>query len=94
MSVLKIRCSDGLLVEVDLEVAKKFGTLKDMLFAVDFQADQEVPLNNVSSKTLEKIVKFVETPEDNLDKVKILLILHSSLGVAILFIKPSFMKYS
>ena len=77
MSVLKIRCSDGLLVEVDLEVAKKFGTLKDMLFAVDFQADQEVPLNNVSSKTLEKIVKFVETPEDNLDKVKILLILHS-----------------
>ena len=77
MSVLKIRCSDGRLVEVDVEVSKKFGTLKDMLFAVDFQADQEVPLNNVSSKTLEKIVKFVETPEDNLDKVKILLILHS-----------------
>ena len=77
MSVLKICCSDGLLVEVDLEVAKKFGTLKDMLFAADFQADQEVPLKNVSSKTLEKIVEFVKAPEDKLDKVKILLILHS-----------------
>ena len=68
MSVLKIRCSDGRLVEVDVEVSKKFGTLKDMLFAAEFQADQEIPLKNVDSKTLEKIVKFVQA-DGILDKV-------------------------
>ena len=66
MSVLKVRCSDGLLVEVDAEVALKVGTLKDLLFA------SELPLKNVSSETLEKIVKAVKTPENTLAKVNLL----------------------
>ena len=66
MSVLKVRCSDGLLVEVDAEVALKVGTLKDLLFA------SELPLKNVSSETLEKIVKAAKTPENTLAKVNLL----------------------
>ena len=70
MSVLRIRCSDGLLVEVEVEVAKQCGTLKDMLFATVFQADQEIPLKNVSSSTLEKIVKFIKA-DGTVDKVSL-----------------------
>lgn len=65
MSVLKVRCSDGLLVEVDVEVVLKVGILKDLLFA------SELPLRNISSKTLEKIVKAVKTPENTLAKVNL-----------------------
>ena len=68
MSVLKIRCSDQLLVEVEVEAAKKLGTLKNMLAASQFQADHQLSLENVSSKSLEKIVRFIKTPSDALDQ--------------------------
>jgi hypothetical protein len=64
-----MRCSDGLLVEVDVEIAKKFGTLRDMLFAAKFEANHEIPLKIVSSTILKEVIQFVEAPDDSLDKV-------------------------
>ncbi|XP_054709904.1 S-phase kinase-associated protein 1-like isoform X1 [Uloborus diversus] len=74
MSNIKLRSSDGEVFDVDREITKTSATIKTMLEDIGFdENDQEpVPLNNVNSDILKKVIEWATyhrddppLPEDN-----------------------------
>lgn len=73
-----MRPADGEIIEVPLKSALLSGTIKDMLetigHGVELDEGTEVPVQNVSAKTLKKIVewanKWCDSPQPTSDEIK------------------------
>lgn len=76
--MIKLRSSDGELLECDIETAKCSGTIKDMLEnGMANEEDEEAPVPNVKSNILRKVLEWAEhhkndlpTEDDDDDKLK------------------------
>jgi len=60
---VKLLCSDGEIVEVDVDVAEKSVLIKGLID--DSGTDDEIPLPNVKKPILEKVIKFCEHLKSN-----------------------------
>lgn len=62
MSVIKLQSAEGVNFETDIEVAKCFGTIRTMIeeCGLDDEQDGVVPLPNVTSDILERVIKWAE----------------------------------
>lgn len=62
MTSVQLISEDGETFTVDIEVAKKSEVIKNMiegtLFKLDCGTDDEIPLTNVSSKCLKKVLEY------------------------------------
>lgn len=76
---IKLQSSDGEIFEVEVEVAKSSVTIKTMLedLGMDDDEDEVVPLPNVNSTILKKVIQWATyhkddppTPEDDENKEK------------------------
>lgn len=76
MATIKLQSSDGIIIPVDVEVAKCFKTIKNMTDLTNVQDDEVIHISEVDATTLEKIVEWAthhkddpeplpEEPEDN-----------------------------
>jgi len=61
--VVKLLCSDGEVVEVDVDVAEKSVLIKGMID--DSGPDEEIPLPNVKKPILEKVIVFCKHLKDH-----------------------------
>ena len=77
MHQIKLQSSDGESFPVDVEIAKKCETIKTMLedLGITEDDDEQVPLPNVTSPVLEKVLEWAEQhrvdpppPEDDPEK--------------------------
>ena len=60
---VKLLCSDGEIVEVDVEIAEKSVLIKGLID--DSGTEEEIPLPNVKKAILEKVVAFCTYLKDN-----------------------------
>ncbi|XP_001602218.2 S-phase kinase-associated protein 1 [Nasonia vitripennis] len=78
MAQIQLKSEDGTLFRVEMDIVMRFKTIKTMLneLGLDGVEDEIVPLPNVSSGTLDKIIEWAthhrndpvqEPDEDNLD---------------------------
>lgn len=67
MPMVKLKSSDGKTFEVDAEVIKCSGTIRIMLDDCDFDDDDgsPIPLPNVHSDTLERVLRYAEHHKDD-----------------------------
>ncbi|KAK9888080.1 hypothetical protein WA026_000356 [Henosepilachna vigintioctopunctata] len=67
MPQLKLQSSDGEIFEVDVEIAKCSFTIKTMLeeLGIDEEDDEVVPLPNVNSAILEKVIEWATYHKDD-----------------------------
>lgn len=67
MPNIKLRSSDGEVFDVDVEVAKASVTIKTMLDDLGIEDDdqEEVPLPNVSSSILRKVIQWAQYHKDD-----------------------------
>lgn len=67
MSVIKLKSSDGEVIAIDIRIAKCSGTLTAMLDCVDDYEEEmdAVPLPNVSSAILRKVLQWAEYHMDD-----------------------------
>ncbi|XP_054930335.1 S-phase kinase-associated protein 1 isoform X1 [Dermacentor andersoni] len=79
MPVIKLQSSDGEVFEIDVEIAKASVTIKTMLedLGMDDDEDEVVPLPNVNSAILKKVIHWATyhkddppPPEDDENKEK------------------------
>ncbi|XP_070492837.1 S-phase kinase-associated protein 1-like [Chironomus tepperi] len=59
-NTIKLRSSDGNSFTTSLKCVKMCGTLKEMLLTLDSVDIDEIPLHNVDSITLEKVIRWLE----------------------------------
>ncbi|KAL7029389.1 hypothetical protein ACKWTF_006222 [Chironomus riparius] len=59
-STIKLRSSDGNSFTTSLKCVKMCGTLKEMLLTLESVDIDEIPLHNVDSITLEKVIQWLE----------------------------------
>ena len=61
MSLIKLKSSDGLIFEVDVETVQQMHTVKSSLAKlVDTKDDKEIAIENVMGEVLEKILKWIK----------------------------------
>ncbi|XP_052869902.1 S-phase kinase-associated protein 1-like [Anopheles cruzii] len=67
MPSIKLQSSDGEIIETDVKIAKCSGTIKTMLedLGMDEGGDEAVPLPNVHSAILEKVLKWATYHKDD-----------------------------
>ena len=73
MATIKLQSSDGETCKVDLEIAKESMTIKTMLEDLGIEGDQNeevVPLPNVDSKVLNKVIKWATHHKNNPVEIK------------------------
>ena len=64
MAIIKLTSNDGESFEVDQEVAKKSEVIREMLENCD-DCSESVPLPNISSSQLEKVVEWMNRHKDD-----------------------------
>lgn len=73
---IKMRPADGEIIEIPLDAAVMSHTIKDMLehLGQDSEIDTEIPVPNVTHKTLQRVAKWCEkwknTPQPTSDEIK------------------------
>ena len=73
---IKLKSSEGVIVETSVKCAKMAMTIREMLENVgqEFDESTEVPIENVDAKTLRKIVDWMEhwkdTPQPTSEDIK------------------------
>lgn len=67
MTIIKLQSSDGDIFETDIQIAKRSGTIKTMLedCGLDDDEDAVVPLRNVSSDILRRVLQWSEYHKDD-----------------------------
>ena len=73
MATIRLQSSEGETCNVDLEVAKESMTIKTMLDDLGFEGDREeekVPLPNVDSKVLNKVIEWATHHKNNPVEIK------------------------
>ena len=79
MSSIKLESNDGEMFTVDLDIARHFGTVKNMLedLGMDEEDEEAIPLPNVNGATLKKVIEWAtyhkddpSLPEDENNKKK------------------------
>lgn len=67
MPFIKLKSADGVVFNVDVEVAKVSGTIKTMLEHLGFTEDEDdiVPLPNLKSKILHLIIQWATKHKDD-----------------------------
>ena len=67
MAKITLQSNDGKSRKVDLEIAKLSVTIKTMLddLGIDGEQEEVVPLPNVDSKILDKVIEWAKHHEDN-----------------------------
>lgn len=74
--VIKLKPADGEIIEVPASAALMSHTIKDMLDIIGSDLDDvpEIPVQNVSTKTLKKVIEWCEkwkdTPQPGNDEIK------------------------
>jgi S-phase kinase-associated protein 1 len=59
MSLVKLQSSDGVQIDVEIEIIKCSQTIKTMLDDLGWEGDEEaIPLPNVNSNILNKVVEW------------------------------------
>lgn len=73
MPMIKLKSSDGEVFETDVEIAKSCGTIKTMLadLGMDDENDAPVPLPNVNSSILRKVLEWAAHHKNNAAAVEI-----------------------
>ena len=73
MATIRLQSSDGETCKVDLDVAKESVTIKTMLEDLAIEGDQDeevVPLPNVNSEILKKVVEWATHHKNNPVEIK------------------------
>ena len=67
MPNIKLQSSDGEIFDVDIAIAKQSGTISTMLedLAMDEEDDDPVPLPNVSTMILKKVITWCKHHKDD-----------------------------
>ncbi|KAK4336686.1 hypothetical protein RND71_044112 [Anisodus tanguticus] len=58
LKIIKLKTSDGKIFEIDINLAKRFGTLKTLIEDSELDDNNPVCLNNISGNVMEKIIEY------------------------------------
>jgi S-phase kinase-associated protein 1 len=66
MGIIKLKCSDDQVLDVDFEIAKHLGIIKTMFEDLGIDDNDMIPLHNVNSDILNKVLCWVTHHKDDI----------------------------